>query len=225
MENQTVPTQIQTPKVPIKSFKFPIIPVLLAILVILLGLSGYLYYQNIQLKSMLASYQAPVVSPTPSATADPTANWKTYTNNLYTFQIKYPQKFNLTEDKTKEDFYDKLASLVYQDANISIRAIHDIDIYKNSKPQDVATREVIDSGLKYNIINTTISGYPAAITVLETIPKIRTTATIANPNKNIFIEISSDVDTTTFNQILSTFKFTEAVSTSSFSPKPSSQPQ
>ena len=64
---------------------------------VLLSLTAvaFLYYQNQQLKSMLASYQTPVVSPTPTATTDPTANWKTYSNSTYVFSLKYPS--NLTQ--------------------------------------------------------------------------------------------------------------------------------
>jgi hypothetical protein len=56
-----------------------------------LSIVGYLYYQNQQLKSMLAKYQTqPTPSPTPAATEDPIANWKTYTNEKYGYEIKYP---------------------------------------------------------------------------------------------------------------------------------------
>jgi hypothetical protein len=58
-----------------------------------LGVIVFLYYQNQQLKSMLATYQAQS-SPTPSATADPTANWKTYTNPTKTYSFKYPDGLN-----------------------------------------------------------------------------------------------------------------------------------
>jgi len=60
-----------------------------------LGVIVFLYYQNQQLKSMLASYQTPVTSPTPTATADPTANWKTYTNTGQNFSYRCPTEWNL----------------------------------------------------------------------------------------------------------------------------------
>jgi hypothetical protein len=55
-----------------------------------LGVIVFLYYQNQQLKSMLESYQTQS-SPTPTATTDPTVNWKTYTNSYWGVSIKYPQ--------------------------------------------------------------------------------------------------------------------------------------
>ncbi|MDP3093891.1 MAG: hypothetical protein Q8N16_03965 [bacterium] len=60
---------------------------------VLLISTGFLYCQNQQLKSMLTNYQRAQVSPTPTATADPTANWKTYTNTQYEYTIKYPANY------------------------------------------------------------------------------------------------------------------------------------
>jgi len=39
------------------------------------------------------------VSPKASATADETANWKTYTNDKYGFSFKYPNTWTITNDK------------------------------------------------------------------------------------------------------------------------------
>jgi len=56
-----------------------------------LGVVVFLYYQNQQLKNMLANYQSqPTSSPTPSATADPTANWKVSANPEWGISFKYP---------------------------------------------------------------------------------------------------------------------------------------
>ncbi len=82
---------------------------------LLLGSTAFLYYQNQQLKNMLASYQTqPSVSPTPIATSelvvspeltfeqdktlDPTANWKTYTNTDFVF--KYPSEWKEGQGRT-----------------------------------------------------------------------------------------------------------------------------
>ena len=55
-----------------------------------LAIVAFLYYQNQQLKSMIASYQTPVASAAPVATVDPTANWKTYTSSDQKYSFKYP---------------------------------------------------------------------------------------------------------------------------------------
>ena len=178
------------------------------LLIVTVGIAGLFYFQIQKLSKQLTQVQVQATS-TPTPTPNPTLDWKMYSNNLYAFQIKYPEKFSLTEDTNKKDFYDYLASLTYQNTNINIEAIYNIDVYQDSETRDVAVREVMDSGFKYNITSTAISGYAVAITVLETTPKSHTIATIAHPNKNLFIQISTEMDRTEFDQILSTFKFTE----------------
>ncbi len=87
--NQNLP-----PDMP-KSSNTRLIVLFSALILIFSGATGFLYYQNQQLKSMLATYQAP--SPTPTATPDPTANWKTYTDTKYNFTFKYPNNIREVE--------------------------------------------------------------------------------------------------------------------------------
>jgi hypothetical protein len=112
MENQTAqnpnpeptltPVQVSGPKT-----KFPVVYLVLSLFVlVLLASTVFLYYQNIQLKNMLLSYQAqPAISPTPTVyqspvpTTDPTADWKTYTNADYGYMVKYPQNLETEEAK------------------------------------------------------------------------------------------------------------------------------
>ena len=58
---------------------------------------AFLYYQNQQLKTMLASYQTPIASPAPTATADPTTNWKTYSSKTLPLTFKYPSNMKAAE--------------------------------------------------------------------------------------------------------------------------------
>lgn len=45
------------------------------------------------------------ITPTVKPTADPTANWKTYANSSYSYQIKYPSDWSvIREDKDKPAF-------------------------------------------------------------------------------------------------------------------------
>lgn len=117
MENQSSPISepVSSPvsaSVPAQQNNSNWLILLFSVLVLLLLAStGYLYYQNQQLKNILTSYQTqPAISPTPvsyqspspSATTDATANWKTYTNNQAGFELRYPMdKFKLTENPTK----------------------------------------------------------------------------------------------------------------------------
>lgn len=62
-----------------------------------LGAVVFLYYQNQQLKNLVASYQT-VSSPAPTATNNPVANWSTYTDPNGQFTFKYPSTYTLTTD-------------------------------------------------------------------------------------------------------------------------------
>ena len=87
----TIPSVIQdTPKP-----KSKIIPLLVALLILLgLGSLGYWAYQNYFISSKKtaesSSLNPVIISPTPMATLDLTANWKTYTNNIWNYSFKYP---------------------------------------------------------------------------------------------------------------------------------------
>lgn len=74
-----------------------------AFIILALGAIGFLYYQNQQLKNMLAKYQTSTPSPTPVATLNPTAGWKTYTNTVRNYSIQYPSDWtvNTTKAETK----------------------------------------------------------------------------------------------------------------------------
>lgn len=67
------------------------------IAVIFASIVGYLYWQNTSLKQQLTTNSAPVPDSSPTASADPTAGWETYTaNGRYEINFKYPQGGELT---------------------------------------------------------------------------------------------------------------------------------
>lgn len=69
---------------------------LVILLALALALAGYLFYQNMQLKSQIMKLQT-VSSPSPTPTLDPTADWKTYINEKYGFNFKYPDGYKIEE--------------------------------------------------------------------------------------------------------------------------------
>lgn len=62
-----------------------------------LALVGYLFFQNQQLQKPIIEPALP--SPTPNTT-DETTNWKTYTNTLYGYEYKCPEKSSHTIEVT-----------------------------------------------------------------------------------------------------------------------------
>lgn len=74
--------------------------------VLLLLASGFLAYQNLQLQKQISQLSVqPSPSPTPfpeTPSADPTADWKTYTNAQFNYSFKYPSEADLKELRNDE---------------------------------------------------------------------------------------------------------------------------
>lgn len=108
-------TPIQTPEAP-KQKSWLVIGLVLLVL-LLLGTTGFLAYQNIQLRKQVAGIpptpSSTVGAPTPTATAlspttvestptqEPMTNWKGYTNDKYNFTFKYPSDWEYQENFSK----------------------------------------------------------------------------------------------------------------------------
>ena len=181
------------------------------ILMVLIGLGGVAMGKYLNFSQTTLPQPTIVPRPTliPSATtnSDVTTNWKTYTNQEYAFLFEYPQQMIIEEEKAKDPYYDLIAKFSTINYGISVRAIRDIDIYNKVPVENVAKREIMDSGFEYDIINSQINGLSVAKTLVND-PAKRVIATIANPDKNLFIEISMTGTAHQLDeQILSTFKF------------------
>src|SRR5260221_8254645 len=132
------PSGLQNDKIAKKSS--PVLTIILVLLLLLsLGSTGYFAYQNMMLQKQIAGVKKEAMmvasptptsmayySPTPSASADPTAGWKTYTNTKYDFVIKYPLDWHV------DDFSSTASSLGFvkngqqsQQAVSSIRVLID----------------------------------------------------------------------------------------------------
>jgi len=90
---------------------------LTALVLFFLGTTGFLTYQNFQLRKQVAGIpptpSSTVGTPTPTATAsspttvestptqEPMTNWKSYTNDRYNFTFKYPSDWEYQENSSK----------------------------------------------------------------------------------------------------------------------------
>jgi hypothetical protein len=190
----------------------------------MIGEVAFLAYQNNQLQKQVSLLKTTsTASPSPIATTDPMANWKTYTDSSTTF--KYPDDWKIVVTTNKSNEFISLTKSdpgqpkVYledgtsQDAsygiNISI-AQNKVDVPKDSKP--------------YLVDN--VSGYE--FTEGAAPSSGPETEVVINNNSKIYLftyGAMANVDTHTkylgvFDQILSTFKFTDTeniVSTITFS--------
>jgi hypothetical protein len=190
-----------------------------SILVLLLLISaGYLYYQNQQLKTMLATYQS-LPSPAHIPTTDPTENWKVYTNNQMGFSLRVPSDW-FTHPETKQ-LYGYNTNISYpvdnpstqdfienQKANISIalssnngESLDKIAQSKINSPYSPFSNETRD---------TKIDGENAIVLTFKSGGEYL----LVNHGKNYYSisgfnpEGNEEINTT-IDQIISTFKFIE----------------
>lgn len=94
----------QTAPLPPRSNKALVIT-LLIILLLLAGTTAFLAYQDLQLQKQIAELKIPISpSPTPTTTSDLTVNWKTYTTSKAAISIsfKYPPTYIVKEDTTRD---------------------------------------------------------------------------------------------------------------------------
>lgn len=207
-----------SPSDPVKKESNTLTIVSVAVFIILaLGAVAYLYYQNQQLKGMLASYQnpTPTSSATALATADPTANWKTYTNSLYKFSFTYPAELTY--------LYDQLSggNLLLQNFDGSKpRKELNSDfqlVLVVSKDDGNTLSQLAKNAASKNTTNVKI-GEADAVRGTSIQKYVDVPTVWFKDNGNLFtIQLSNPNSTNNkwFDQILSTFKFTEAMGTAS----------
>jgi len=98
--SQAVPqTSPDVPPAP--QIKNSLLVIMAVTLLFATSLAGLFYFQTQKLSKELASLQTQP-SPTPTASQAPNgdlANWKTYTNKQYSFELKHPEEFQELQDE------------------------------------------------------------------------------------------------------------------------------
>lgn len=158
--NQSTQTQITEPvspnlqqPIPVKSNNV-LIPILAILILILLGVSGYLGYNYFTLKNQLNTETPPAVlrKIEPSPTPDPTVSWKTYTDEIQGFSFKYPDTWTIDTTRTNAEF-NSFITLTREKGKITIIANMD---GVGGQGRDFQGESINMSGIslyEYNITN------------------------------------------------------------------------
>ena len=232
-ENNPVPAPVATPEVVVaqqKNNNFLVI-LLSSLLIISVSISGFFAYQTQKLVKELTVLKTeekivavatteptvePVATNSVSATPDPTVNWKTYTWNGVSF--KYPNTWFTSGSEQAPLFYIDKNTVDNPNYKMTIFNLVESS-YKVMINDPVGTKkEVGDKIFEEKISDIVIDGQMAAKIKIDVLSG---SATDARPaivmrlihNTKIFnLEIISPTipESIIFDQILSTFKFTDA---------------
>jgi hypothetical protein len=155
----------------------------------------------------------PQTNSVPTTVVDPTANWKTYTNSKFNFSFKYPLELTYIADQSDQYVENGISNAMILVQNFDgskprteTSSDFQIVIYISNKagqfnledPQGVQSKVIIN-GIEA-IKTTTTQKWESVPTVIFQ----------SSPNK-VAIQLSTpkSINKALFDQILSTFKFTE----------------
>ncbi|HSX48944.1 MAG TPA: hypothetical protein VLE44_01680 [Candidatus Saccharimonadales bacterium] len=211
----------------------PLMIGLVVLVLLLLGATGFLAYQNMQLQKEVTQMKTSQVtvgsSPTPiayasqtpstSATPDLTAGWKTYNKNNFTF--KYPTDVTLGENSDSSVYLSKSGptqkaqtestdgiTMLFVPRTLNNQTLEQWVDQSISQSNGVVS---VSEGKKATTLNG-YSGFTYTITGLGTQRNIILQSPLSQTN---FVQINNSTADptnqgfeTVVNQILSTFKFT-----------------
>ena len=226
------PVENNSPSVPPSpKTKSKLMPILLIILIlVLLGVGGIYAYKNFFVKA-----PEPTPVPTPEATLDPTADWKTYTSSINKYSIKIPKDWQSDDSK---------GVFIYLPGDVTFTPLSEMDIEIDSFRTKIAITAMTTENIRYSlntqqqfeewydktpatdvqklakVENTIIDGVRAVKFISTTLPGEATEPFFSivtwfiKDGKNYYIEFGGDEEKVTnniniYNQILSTFKFTD----------------
>lgn len=182
---------------------------ILIVLLIALGIGGYFIYSN------ESNHRSQTIQPSPRS-IDETMNWKTYTSKNEPFTFKYPNNWVLREDPPNADMKTVVVQTGPFDDNYQSVLVSVINNPNNLSIEDYVKEGLTDSSLfTFTFTDIIIGGFHGKHTPLVSggthddegafVKKENKIYEIRWPGwrgKNIN---SPDI----YNQILSTFKFTQ----------------
>lgn len=205
------PPANSTPSAP----RFPKIFIIgiVVLLLIILGAGAFVLQSKNNKQQVAQVTPVPTKPITPTPTPDPTANWKMYTNTKYGISIKYPPTWIYREipgsaGSTADDVYLELSSSGFPSPQTDARADITFTFTKNDpsanwQPKDFSNYQSAAYQLG-NVSATKISG----VNRVSLSPDM----VILAPIGNNYVQILSNEPGNPpqiFDQILSTFKFTD----------------
>jgi hypothetical protein len=227
MEEQNIPTppvdkqslSLRDKPVEVKK-SFPVLNLLMVLIIlVLLGSSGYLAYQNMKLTKELSGMKtvsvlptaSPIVAgnyytPTPVATADVTADWKTYSNSSMKFDVKYPNSWTVIKETSNVELgFGVGDQQPVSYLTISSKKSIDFSSLKECTQQN-STFPCITTGKV--IADITVGGVVARSAYLNYGTVDADFRVVQTFSIELKMNISGGGLDNTFDQILSTFKFT-----------------
>jgi len=189
-------------------------PILILVGVLVL-IAGGVYYLGIkkapvqQVQNPMVTFQTAQATPTPS-TSDQTVNWKTYTNNENNYSFKYPQTWQLEQEGTtirifdpKSKYSESFSFITYSPVSPKKLSLLSIEDFVKQQQDNIPY-------LQFTPI--TIGGIEGKRTTDIPGADVYDTVFVKRGSTIYKIELSNEgasITKDTFDQILSTFKFTQ----------------
>lgn len=199
--------------------KSPLVPILLTLLILATATAIYFYLQSRPTLESITTQPQPTASTiaVASASADPTANWKTYTNKEYGFSFKYPIAYSIYDSIS--GYGDRLLIQNYKDESGRKPIPSDTQIVVSFAANNNKTLEyyhessntqlgIDDPGEIISLGNlSAVKGFSGQ--KYETVP----TVWVIRGDDIFTIQLShpNSTDKQVFDQILQTFQFTAEV--------------
>ena len=198
----------------------PLIVISLIVLMILIAAGSFVlgkFYTENKTEEPIDETLPIAKKPISLPTTDPTTNWKTYINNQYNFDFKYPNNLILKERQVLSkndslvDITLSTADFAYQknDPNPDVEEGYKFNVTLNNKPCEINSAEEIVKNITIN------NRFTAQIAGVKNDPLKREELALIDINSRclafggIYKRDLKDMWYPIFDQILSTFKFIE----------------